>query len=39
LPAAEVDKLREAAAVKLKAAGADHVIDTVADLPDLLATL
>jgi phosphonoacetaldehyde hydrolase len=30
------DKLREAAAVKLKAAGADHVIDTVADLPTLL---
>jgi phosphonoacetaldehyde hydrolase len=33
---AESTKLREAAAVKLKAAGADYVIDTVADLPTLL---
>jgi len=31
--------LRDAAATKLRAAGADHVIDTVADLPDLLGRL
>ena len=36
LPAAEVARLREGAAAKLRAAGADHVIDTVADLPALL---
>lgn len=39
LPPAEVDKLRAAATAKLKAAGADHVIDTVADLPDRIAKL
>ena len=31
-----VPALREPAAAKLLAAGADHVIDTVADLPGLL---
>lgn len=36
LPAAEVARLREGAAARLRAAGADHVIDTVADLPALL---
>lgn len=36
LPEAEVAALREAAAGKLRAVGADHVIDTVADLPALL---
>ncbi|MEM7024541.1 MAG: phosphonoacetaldehyde hydrolase [Pseudomonadota bacterium] len=35
----EVAQLRENAAAKLRAAGADHVIDTVADLPDLLERL
>mgnify|MGYP005843476193 CR=1 FL=1 len=35
-PAEEVARLRDAAAAKLRAAGADHVIDTVADLPALL---
>lgn len=39
LSVAEVDALRRGAAEKLKAAGADHVIDTVADLPDLLRRL
>lgn len=39
LSEAEVDVLRQRAAEKLKAAGADHVIDTVADLPDLLRRL
>ncbi|MEM8701217.1 MAG: phosphonoacetaldehyde hydrolase [Pseudomonadota bacterium] len=36
LPDDEIDRLREHATTKLKAAGADHVIDTVADLPALL---
>jgi phosphonoacetaldehyde hydrolase len=36
LPAAEVAALRDAAAAELRAAGADHVIDTVADLPALV---
>jgi phosphoglycolate phosphatase-like HAD superfamily hydrolase len=31
--------LREAAAAKLRAAGADHVIDTVGDLPNLIETI
>jgi hypothetical protein len=31
--------LREAASAKLRAAGAGHVIDTVADLPRLIETL
>ena len=35
----EISALREAAAAKLRAAGADHVIDTVADLPKLIETL
>jgi phosphonoacetaldehyde hydrolase len=39
LSGAEVSALREAAAAKLRAAGADHVIDTVADLPNLIETL
>jgi phosphonoacetaldehyde hydrolase len=39
LPEAEVDALRRPAADKLTAAGADHVIDTVADLPALLRRL
>jgi phosphonoacetaldehyde hydrolase len=39
LPEAEVDRLRQHAATKLKAAGADHVIDTVADLPALIEKL
>jgi len=34
--AAEIALLRENAAAKLRAAGADHVIDTVADLPALI---
>ncbi|MEX3008050.1 phosphonoacetaldehyde hydrolase [Hoeflea sp. TYP-13] len=34
-----VAELREGAAKRLKAAGADHVIDTVADLPALLESL
>ena len=36
LPGAEIDALRETAGTALRAAGADHVIDTVADLPALL---
>lgn len=36
LPDAEVDLLRQRATAKLKAAGADHVIDTVADLVTLI---
>ena len=36
LPPEEVDALREGAAALLRAAGADHVIDTVADLPALI---
>ncbi|WP_305989420.1 phosphonoacetaldehyde hydrolase [Roseibium sp. MMSF_3544] len=39
LSEAEVDKLRQHATAKLKAAGADHVIDTVADLPALVERL
>jgi phosphonoacetaldehyde hydrolase len=39
LPAAEIDALRTDAARDLRAAGADHVIDTVADLPSLIARL
>ena len=35
----EVDAIRQFAIGKLKAAGADHVIDTVADLPALMNTL
>ncbi|TVQ57248.1 MAG: phosphonoacetaldehyde hydrolase [Rhodobacteraceae bacterium] len=35
----EIAPLREAAAATLRAAGADHVIDTVADLPALLERL
>ena len=37
--AAEVDSLREKAGSILLKAGADHVIDTIADLPDLLSWL
>lgn len=36
---AEIAPLRDLAAAKLRAAGADHVVDTVADLPALLASL
>lgn len=36
LPADAVASLRQAATAKLRAAGADHVIDTVADLPGLV---
>lgn len=36
---ADVDVLRQHATAKLKAAGADHVIDTVADLPALIERL
>ncbi len=36
---AEVDRLRALATARLKAAGADHVIDTIADLPALVARL
>jgi len=39
LPSREISALREAAAAKLRAAGADHVIDTVADLPNLIESL
>ncbi|MCK7614528.1 phosphonoacetaldehyde hydrolase [Roseibium sediminicola] len=39
LPEAEVDALRRHATLKLKEAGADHVIDTVADLPALIEKL
>ena len=39
MPADAIAALREAAAAKLRAAGADHVIDTVADLPALMARL
>ncbi len=35
-PPAEVDRLRQHATRILTAAGADHVIDTVADLPALI---
>jgi phosphonoacetaldehyde hydrolase len=36
---ADVDRLRQTATARLKGAGADHVIDTVADLPALLERL
>lgn len=39
MSAAEIAPLRDAATARLKAAGADHVIDTVADLPALIETL
>lgn len=39
LPELEVDALRQLATEKLVAAGADHVIDTVADLPALIERL
>jgi phosphonoacetaldehyde hydrolase len=39
MPPAEVARLRAGAEAMLRAAGAAHVIDTVADLPDLLARL
>lgn len=39
LSEAEVDALRRHATAKLKGAGADHVIDTVADLPALIEKL
>ncbi|MGF1660448.1 MAG: phosphonoacetaldehyde hydrolase [Rubrimonas sp.] len=39
LPPSEIARLRESATAMLKAAGADHVIDTVADLPALLERL
>ena len=39
LPSDEVERLREKATRILKAAGADYVIDTVADLPALLRRL
>ena len=35
----QLDELRQTAAAKLTAAGADHVIDTVADLPALIESL
>ena len=38
-PADEVAALRDAAAARLRGAGADHVIDTVADLPGLIEKL
>ena len=39
LPRAEVDSVRNKAGSILLEAGADHVIDTIADLPDLLSRL
>lgn len=39
LPEAEIAALRERAAGILREAGADHIIDTVADLPDLVRRL
>jgi phosphonoacetaldehyde hydrolase len=36
LSEAEIDAIRQEATAKLKEAGADHVIDTVADLPKLM---
>ena len=39
LPAPEVDSVRKKAGSILLEAGADHVIDTIADLPDLLSRL
>ena len=38
-PPAEVARLRAMATRRLKAAGADHVIDTIADLPALIERL
>ena len=38
-PADEVARLRAMATERLRAAGADHVIDTIADLPALIARL
>ena len=38
-PPAEVARLRDIATTRLKAAGADHVIDTIADLPALIRRL
>ncbi|WP_119309302.1 phosphonoacetaldehyde hydrolase [Cohaesibacter haloalkalitolerans] len=39
MPEEEIASLRQAATVLLKEGGADHVIDTVADLPALIETL
>lgn len=39
LPSAEIAALRDSAAQALFAAGADHVIDSVADLPELMMRL
>ncbi|GAB4521586.1 MAG: phosphonoacetaldehyde hydrolase [Roseibium sp.] len=39
MPETDVDALRRHATAKLKEAGADHVIDTVADLPALIEKL
>lgn len=39
LPEAEIDTLRDGASQLLRAAGADYVIDSVADLPALVANL
>ncbi|MDW6024079.1 phosphonoacetaldehyde hydrolase [Mesorhizobium sp. BAC0120] len=39
LSPADLARLRKGATARLKTAGADHVIDTVADLPDLLERL
>ncbi len=38
-PAEDVDRIRVAAGARLRAAGADHIIDTVADLPALIEKL
>jgi phosphonoacetaldehyde hydrolase len=35
----QIEPLRQAASEKLHTAGADHVIDTIADLPDLVRRL
>lgn len=39
LPPAKIAALRDRAGAALRAAGVDHVIDTVADLPALIDTL
>jgi phosphonoacetaldehyde hydrolase len=39
MPESDIAPLRRNAADKLEAAGADHVIDTIADLPDLVRRL
>ncbi|MBN9671039.1 phosphonoacetaldehyde hydrolase [Roseibium aggregatum] len=39
MPEEEIDAIRKTATEKLKAAGADYVIDTVADLPKLIEKL